>query len=295
LESGLLISHEIGNKKSSELPLLRKQWKHFTEGDIFLRDKGFCRYYDLSGLVDRGVDSVVTLAIRKPVSASDAHQVLGKDDLLVHWKKPKWNKKSSYSKTELEALPERLLIRQIRISVAQKGFRVSHFYAATTLLDATLYPAEVIADLYLKRWDVELSFRHIKTTLGMDILRCKTPEMVTKEITIYMIVYNAIRQLMFESANRVGVTHRRISFKGSVQAIRQWEPLLKQAQPGRADQQRLLNQLYQSIGALIVPDRPGRREPRVLKRRPKNFQLMTRARHLMNEVPHRGRTYAKQA
>ena len=295
LESGLLISHEIGNKKSSELPLLRKQWKHFIEGDIFLGDKGFCSYYDLSGLVDRGVDSVVTLAIRKPVSASDAHQVLGKDDLLVHWKKPKWNKKSSYSKAELEALPERLLIRQIRISVAQKGFRVSHFYIATTLLDATLYPAQVIADLYLKRWDVELSFRHIKTTLGMDILRCKTPEMVTKEITMHMIVYNAIRQLMFESANRVGVTQRRISFKGSVQAIRQWEPLLKQAQSGRAHHQRLLNQLYQSIGALIVPDRPGRREPRVLKRRPKNFQLMTRPRHLMNEVPHRGRTYAKQA
>ncbi|MBL4671554.1 MAG: transposase [Arenicella sp.] len=81
-------------------------------------------------------------------------------------------------------------------------------YIAIKLLYTTLYPAEVIADLYLKRRDVELSFRHITTTLGMDILRCKTPEMVTKEITMLMIVYNVIRQLMLESASRVGVPQR---------------------------------------------------------------------------------------
>lgn len=295
LASGMLTSYEIGNKKSSELPLLRKQWQHFKKGDIFLGDKGFCSYYDLSQLADRGVDSVVTLAIRKPVKAADADQILGKNDLLVHWKKPKWNKKSSYTQPQLNALPEQLAIRQIKVAVAQKGFRVSHFYIVTTLLDPELYPAKEIADLYFKRWDVELSFRHIKTTMGMDILRCKTPEMVRKEIVMHMIVYNGVRQMMLESATRFGAELGRVSFKGSVQAIRQWESHLSHAPVSHVEQQRLVNQLYQLIAGLIVIERPDRREPRVLKRRPKNFQLMTFPRHIMQEVPHRGRTYAKPA
>lgn len=214
---------------------------------------------------------------------------------MTYWKKPVYNKRSSYTKTQWEALPERLSIRQIRVAVAQKGFRATHFYIATTLLDAELYPADDIADLYLQRWDVELIFRDIKTTMGMDILRCKTPDMVRKEIVMHMIVYNCIRQLMFESAERFGAELRRVSFKGSVQAIRQWEPHLNQSQSGRVERQRLLNQLYQLIAGLIVLERPNRREPRVIKRRPKNYQLMTAPRHLMQEVPHRGRIYAKPA
>jgi IS4 transposase len=134
--------------------------------------------------------------------------------LLIHWKKPVLNKRSSYTKAQWEALPERLCIRQIRVTVAQKGFRTSHFYIATTLLDSELYPADDIADLYLQRWDVELSFRDIKTTMGMDILRCKTPDMVRKEIVMQMIVYNGIRQLMFESAQRFGAECKAREFQG---------------------------------------------------------------------------------
>ncbi|MFT5607465.1 MAG: hypothetical protein ACI9PZ_001267, partial [Parvicella sp.] len=133
------------------------------------------------------------------------------------------------------------------------------------------------------------------TTMGMDILRCKTPDMVRKEIVMHMIVYNCIRQLMFESAQRFGAEARRVSFKGSVQAIRQWEPHLNQARSGLTQRQRLLNNLYRLIAGLIVLERPGRREPRVLKRRPKNYQLITASRHIMQETPHRGRIHAKQA
>jgi hypothetical protein len=294
LQSGMLSSYELGNKKSSEIPLLRRQWKHFNEGDIFLGDKGFCGYYDLSSLADQGVDSVVTVARRKPVTAAQPDQVLGENDLLIHWKKPVLNKRSSYTKAQWEALPERLSIRQIRVTVAQKGFRTSHFYIATTLLDSELYPADELADLYLQRWDVELSFRDIKTTMGMDILRCKTPDMVRKEIVMHMIVYNCIRQLMFESAQRFGAELRRVSFKGSVQAIRQWEPHLNRARSGPAERQRLLNNLYKLIAGLIVLDRPGRREPRAVKRRPKPYQLMSAPRHIMLETYHRGKKHAKQ-
>jgi hypothetical protein len=105
LQSGMLSSYELGNKKSSEIPLLRRQWKHFNDGDIFLGDKGFCGYYDISNLADQGVDSVVTVARRKPVTAAQADRVLGEDDLLIHWKKPVLNKRSSYTKAQWGALP----------------------------------------------------------------------------------------------------------------------------------------------------------------------------------------------
>ena len=181
---------------------MRKQCAHFNDGDIFLEDKGFCSYYDLSSFADQGLDSVVTLVTRKSVIAAQAAPIMGENDLLIHWKKPVWNKASSYTEAQWKALLEQLPIRQIKVIVAQQGFRVSHFYIATTLLNAELYPAEAIADLYFQRWDVELSFRHIKTTMGMDILRCKTPEMIRKEIVMHMIVYNAIRQLTLELAKR---------------------------------------------------------------------------------------------
>ena len=113
------------------------------------------------------------------------------DDLLVQWKKPSRNKASSYSQEELEKLPETLLIRQIKVTIDKPGYRVSSFHIATTLLDAEKYPASEIADLYYQRWDVELFFRDIKTTMGMDILRCKTPDMVRKEIMMHFIVYNS--------------------------------------------------------------------------------------------------------
>ena len=112
---------------------------------------------------------------------------------------------------------------------------------------------------------------------------------------MHMIVYNCIRQLMFESAERLGAELRRVSFKGSVQAIRQWEPHLNQARAGRIERQRLLDQLYRLIAGLVVLERPNRREPRVIKRRPKNYQRMVAPRHMMQETPHRGRTHAKQA
>ena len=96
LQTGALLSHRIGNHKSHELPLLRQQWSTFKSGDVFLGDKGFCSYYDVSKLKDQGVDSVITLARRTPVERSNAIKVLGKDDLLIYWPKPKRSKASSY-------------------------------------------------------------------------------------------------------------------------------------------------------------------------------------------------------
>ena len=222
-------------------------------------------------------------------------KVLGEDDLLIHWKKPVRVKASSYSQEDWEGLPETLMLRQIKVTVNQPGFRVSSFYIITTLLDAEDYPARELADLYFQRWDVELFFRDIKTTMGMDILRCKTPGMIRKEILMHFIAYNCIRCLMNEAAEKKGMGVHRISFKGSVQALRQWEPHLNQAPMKRQEQNRLIQLLYESIAGKITPERPGRSEPRAVKRRPKPYQLLTAPRHEMKETKHRGKYRAKKA
>ena len=140
---------------------------------------------------------------------------------------------------------------------------------------------------------MELFFRDLKTTMGMDILRCKTPEMVRKEIQMFFIVYNCIRCLMYESAVKAGVPPREISFKGALQAIRNWEPLLNPSKTTPRDRKRMLAELYETVGLTRIDIRPERFEPRCVKRRPKPFQIMTAPRSQMKETPHRGKRTAK--
>lgn len=293
MESGSLLSYAIGNKKSSELPLFRKQWQIFRPGDIFLGDKGFCSYFDMVKLREQGVDSVLTLARRKPVSNSKCIEIIGPNDLLIKWDRPKYNPGLSYSRETMGKLPMELKLRQIRVVVDEPGFRTKEFFIVTTLLDPIKYPSEDIAKLYFKRWDVELFFRDIKTTMGMDILRCQTPEMIRKEILMHLIAYNCVRRLMCEAAEKANIAVRLVSFKGSVQAIRSWEPQLNHDKLSTAEKSKLLNDLYGAVTGLPVQQRPGRREPRCLKRRPKNFQKLTKPRNEMKETAHRSRYVAK--
>lgn len=295
LQTGALLSHRVGSKKNHELPLLRQQWECFEAGDIFLGDKGFCSYYDVWKFQERGVDSVITLARRTPVETSSAVAVLGPDDLLIQWPKPAWNKNLSYGKDQWQALPDKLTLRQIKVTVNTPGFRVKSFYLVTTLIDAASYSAADLADLYYQRWDVELFFRDIKTTMGMDILRCRTPAMVEKEILMHLIAYNAVRLLMVDAAQTVELSARRISFKASVQALRQWEPQLNRADLNDRERRRLMSLLREAIAATVLIHRPGRQEPRCVKRRPKPYAIMTAPRHQMRVIPHRSRYRAKDA
>ena len=294
LETGSLLSYEVGNKKNHELPLLRNQWKTFKKGDIFLGDKGFCSYYDIAKFQEQSVDSVVTLARRKPFSKSNCQRVFAPNDLLIKWKRPKYNPRLSYSKDTLEQLPEELMLRQVRVVASQPGFRTKEFFIVTTLLDPEKYPSQEIAELYLKRWDVELFFRDIKITMGMDILRCQSPEMIRKEILMNFIAYNCVRRMMCEAAEKANLQVRKISFKGSLQAIRSWSPQLNSGELSRVEKERLLYDLLGAISSLPLTERPGRSEPRCLKRRPKAYQLLTKPRHQMREIAHRSK-YTKKS
>ena len=163
------------------------------------------------------------------------------------------------------ALPETLTVRELRYAVGRPGFRTRTVTLVTTLSDAVLYPPEALAGLYGVRWRVELNLRHLKTTMKMDVLKCKTVEGVLKELTVYAIVYNLVRVVMLEAARRQGVDVERISF---VDAMR-W---LVEAKPG------------DELPELVVnPERPGRYEPRVRKRRPKQYPLMTKPRSVLRK------------
>jgi hypothetical protein len=295
LQSGALLSYRVGSHKNHELPLLRQQHDSFESGDIFLGDKGFCSYYDVHMFQQRGVDTVITLARRKPVEAASASAVLGNDDLLIQWPKPLWNKGLSYSKEVWRALPKQLTLRQIKVTVRQPGFRVSSFYIVTTLIDAEAYSASDLADLYYRRWAVELFFRDIKTTMGMDILRCQTPARVRKEILMHFIVYNTIRLLMVNAAKQANLSPHRMSFKASVQALRQWEPILNRKELGRQALRKLVSLLLDAIAANVLLIRPGRREPRCIKRRKHNYALLNAPRHQTVEIPHRSSYRANRA
>lgn len=167
------------------------------------------------------------------------------------------------------------------------------FYIVTTLLDPVKYLRADITALYRKRWGVELFLRDIKTTMQFDILRCQSPEMIRKELFMCFIAYNCIRRLMFEAASDEDMKVRTISFKGSLQAIRSWESRMGASQLDRHEQQSMMADLYLALAHCIIPDRPGRNEPRCLKRRPKPFQLMTRPRYEMKEIQHRNRYRAE--
>ena len=158
----------------------------------------------------------------------------------------------------------------------------------TTLLDPKLYPAAELAQLYARRWRIELWFRDIKTSMGMETLRCQSPEMIHKELEMFFIAYNLIRCLMADAAQTYNVEIQRLSFKGTVDALRQFSAAIAQAR-SRKKKNQLIGRLLELIASDQVPERPGRREPRAVKRRPKPYQKLNRPRHLMKEMQHRSK------
>ena len=177
----------------------------------------------------------------------------------------------------------------IRLEVAAPGFRTRRVILITTLLEEELYPAEEVRALYGRRWSVELHFHQLKTILHLDILRCQSPELITKELQIHLIVYNLIRALMQKAAHRHDVSLARLSFKGTLDTVRQWSEVIHASSGQPRKQSLLITDRLRLIAWDTLPHRPGRSEPRAKKRRPKNFHLLTRPRHKMGNLSHRNR------
>lgn len=293
LHTGALLSYREGNKHSSEIVRLREQLNTFKRGDIMLGDKAFCGYRDICERKAMGVETVASMCRRIPVKEAEAVKRLGSDDLLMSWRRPK--KITGMSVEQIRELPRRLLLRQTKITVSQPGFRSQTIYLVTTLLNPQKYPAQDLADLYFRRWDVELFLRDIKTVMGMDILRCKTPAMIRKELLMYFIAYNCIRRIMYEAAEETNIPVRLVSFKTTLQTLRSWEPNLNQTRLSNRERFRLISMLYASITQNPIRQRPGRSEPRAIKRRQKNYHLLTKPRREMVVPSHRNRNWLNKA
>ena len=276
LASGALLDWVEGTLKAHDCRLLLPLLSGFKKGDVVLADRGFSSYGSLASLQARGVDAVMRLHQFRKLDWR-AGKRLGKRDRLVTWKKGMLQGKLWTAET-WAALPEEFTVRLVEIVVNVPGFRTHKIVLVTTLLDAQPYSTEALSRLYFRRWSVELFFRDIKQTLGMDVLRCKSPALVRKEIVMHAIGYNLIRALMQDIAHSYQVAVQRLSFKGTVDALRAWRELFESGKAGVRAGCKLKELFYRSIADDLLLKRPERSEPRMRKRRPKNFPLLMRPR-----------------
>lgn len=286
LATGALLACAQGALKTSERSLWRTLWKHLDKSDIVLADRGFCSFAEFAMLLGLGVDCVMRLHSRRGAGTRVVKR-LGRQDELMEWQKtsvrPRWLPDEQW-----RAMPATLLVRHVSLTVEIEGFRTQTIIVATTLLDPKVYPARALAQLYRRRWLAELFLRNIKCALGMEMLRCKSPEMIRKEIEMHLIAYNLIRALMGEASRSQRRDLERLSFKQSLAVIRQWAPMVAGA-PDEAEQTRLMRLLLHYVAYSSVPHRPDRSEPRAVKKRSKNYQLLNKPRHEFQEIPHRNK------
>jgi len=260
-------------KETGEMALLRELLERFQSGDILLGDRYYCSYFMIALLRERGVDFVARLHQARTADFRRGRR-LGQGDHLVEWQrpaKPEWMDQETY-----ERMPASITVREVEVQVHQPGFRVDSFVVVTTLTDADSYSRDDVAELYHKRWLAELDIRAIKCTLGLEVLRCKTPEMVRRELWTGLLAYNLIRQTMLQAALQAGCSPRQLSFTAALQKIAaSWTTILV-CQDATA---LLLIEIH--LGDLAthrVGDRPNRIEPRAKKRRPKPQRLLMQPR-----------------
>jgi hypothetical protein len=282
--TGMLQHLLVAPLRSHEMSRVAYLHPELRAGDVLVGDRAFGTFAHLALLAGRGLHGVFRMSQRRVVdftpnrpqpprwntgkltgkARSQWLRSLGPMDQVVEWYKP-YVRPSWMTEVDHAAMPLTLTIRECRYEVSRPGFRVRTVTLVTTLLDAALYPVDALAGLYLSRWEVETDFAHLKTTLGMDVLHCKTEAGVLKELTTFAIVYNLVRLVMLEASRRQGVAVGRVSF---VDALR-W---LSSSPPGTALPELIVN-----------PHRPGRVEPRCKKRRAKKYPYMIRPRKVLRK------------
>lgn len=261
--TGVILNAQVAPQKgkgTGENTMFRSMFDSFDAGDVVLGDAIFATYFSLAALIERGIDGIFEQHGSRKTDFNQGKK-LGLLDHIVTYKKPKvkpdWMSKEAYL-----AAPDSILVRELKA-----GGKI----LVTTLLCADLYTKQSLGELYNSRWNVELDLRNVKTTMGMDILSCKSPAMIHKEIWMYFWAYNLVRQTMAKAAILGDVLPRQLSFKHSLQLSRKH---CQNNQPSQKEHDKLLRLILQKR----VGNRPGRIEPRAIKRRPKPFPLMTKPR-----------------
>lgn len=263
-------------KGTGEVSLLRRLWNIIEKGDVLLADGLMCNWRNLFELKERGVP--VVTRINKALRKADFRKGirLGPDDHLVRWPKPHIR---GVGRAAQRAMPRFLTVREVRFRVEQAGFRTREIIVVTTLLDPEEYSKDDLAELYRARWNQELDIRSIKTTMQMDVVRCKTPELVRKEIWTHLLAYNLIRTVMAQAAEKHDVQPRTLSFKGAMQTLEAFQPLIAFIRTrSHHHREHLYQELLDAIAAHRVANRPNRFEPRKKKRRRMPYDLLMKPR-----------------
>lgn len=260
-------------KETGETALLRQLLDRLRPGDLVVADRYYCSFWMIALLRQRRVDVAFRLHQLRHYDFRRG-QRLGPDDHVVVWTKPQrpeWMSAEMYA-----SLPETLTVREVRFRVEHPGYRSKEILVATTLIDAEGCPPSDIADLYHRRWHVELDIRVMKQTLRMEQLTCKTPALIERELWVHLLGYNRVRKVMAEAAWTFGHQPRQLSFAGAVQTLEQFRWLLM-GHSASARPEAIVVVLL-AVASHVVGDRPGRVEPRAVKRRPKEYDRLMKPR-----------------
>lgn len=276
LATGAVVAARVGRyqgKKTGENALMRELNDTLGEGEVILADRYFAGYFDLALWQLRGCDFVVRAHQRRRIDWRRGRR-LGRGDHVVTWVKPArptWMDRETYL-----ALPPTMEVREVRVRVRQDGFRTRELVVVSSLTDPEEFTAADLAELYRARWQAELDLRSLKSVLGMDVLRGKSPGMVRKEVWGKVLAYNLIRTVMTQSAFELGCPPRWLSFKGALQTLREFAALLQQSEGAEAA--KVSEWVRVVIASQVLPERPDRVEPRAVKRRGKQYPLLNRPR-----------------
>ena len=287
LAVGTVLDAALGRcqgKQTGETALFHTLHDHLEAGDLLLADRCYSSYWELALVRQRGADLVTRLHQGRRADFRRGRR-LGPEDHVVTWEKPPrppWLDEAIYA-----ALPKRMQVRELRVRVRHPGFRTRVLVAVTTLLDGTAFPRSDLAVLYRMRWLAELDLRALKVTLRMDVLRCRSPELVRKEVWAHLLAYNLVRGLMAQAAREAKVLPVQLSFTGAVQAVNAFATVWQVTGPkGRAE---VCRRLRAAVAEHRVGDRPNRSEPRALKRRPKAYPLLEHPRDQARKLAGKGR------
>jgi len=269
--------------------------ENFDPGDIVIADRAFCSYELMAKLKGNDVESVMRLHQKREAKLDwRKGKRLDPDSRLIVWTKPKTPGKSGVTAEEREQLPDEMPIRLVRTQGITRDGKKQTIYLATTLLDAGRYPTNEIALLYMERWKIEVKFRDIKTTMGFEMLRVKSPEMAHLTMRMIQIVYNLVKAKQAQAICSEPVHLDEIGFKGTLDVLNENRSRFQflACRPKILENER--SKLDERIRERFIVIRPLRQEPRAIKTRPKSYQYLTRPRHEFKEIPHRNK-YTKAA
>jgi hypothetical protein len=286
LLTGAVLRYALGPLHTSEMALFRALLDQLLSGDLLVADRYYGVFAVLAGVQERQAQGLFRVAASRTTDFRRG-QPLGQDDHLVAWPRPSIRPRL-LSDEEYARLPAQLFLREVRGRIDIPGWRTRELLLVTTLLDPVRYPRQELLDLYALRWQCELRLRDLKIALHLDVLRTLSPEMVRKELLAHLLAYNLIRALLWTAGQHHHVDPRRLSFKGALQHIRAFAPLL--AATSAQARAELFTLLLCLLANELVPRRPERVEPRLKKRRPKAYGWLQKPRRVCKRLLTLGRS-----